>query len=105
MKYLLLIPSFLVFLYCLYKMVKDDYLFIRRNISLEQVFDIGFSITFISLLFSRLFYYIYQPVTGDIFLVSYFSFQKGGLSLFGAVIGGVIGLFFIGKYKKVPLGR
>ena len=105
MKYLLLIPSFLIFLYCLYKMVKDDYLFIRRNISLEQVFDIGFSITFICLLFSRLFYYIYHPTSLDNFFVSYFSFQKGGLSLIGAVIGGIIGLFFIGKYKKVPLGR
>jgi len=86
-------------------MVKDDYLFIRRNISLEQVFDIGFSITFICLLFSRLFYYIYHPTSLDNFFVSYFSFQKGGLSLIGAVIGGIIGLFFIGKYKKVPLGR
>lgn len=53
MHILILIPAFLIFLYVIYKIVKDDYIFIRRNISLEQVFDIVFIIALICLIFSR----------------------------------------------------
>ncbi|HEX8932403.1 MAG TPA: hypothetical protein VF810_04565, partial [Patescibacteria group bacterium] len=52
MQILLTIPAFFVFLFCLYKLIKDDYVFIRRNISLEQVFDIAIIIFLFSLAFS-----------------------------------------------------
>ncbi len=80
MQILILIPAFLVFLYCLYKVIKDDYVFIRRNISLEQIFDIAIIICLVSLIFLK-------------------------LSLFSAVLGGMAFLYVIAKYKKIPLGR
>jgi len=80
MHILVLIPSFLIFLYCLYKIIKDDYVFIRRNISLEQIFDIALIIIVVSLIFLK-------------------------LSLFSAVLGGILFLYLIAKYKKIPLGR
>ena len=80
MQILILIPAFLVFLYCLYKVIKDDYVFIRRNISLEQVFDVALVIVFVSLVFLK-------------------------LSLFLAILGGMGFLYLIAKYKKIPLGR
>src|SRR6266568_4274147 len=42
MQLLLFIPALLVFLYALFRLVKDDYIFIRKGISLEQSFDIAF---------------------------------------------------------------
>jgi prolipoprotein diacylglyceryltransferase len=105
MKLVFLIPSFLIFLYCLYKFFKDDYVFIRRNITLEHVFDMAFIVVFISVLFSRLFYFVFHPSVEDNFFLSYFSFQKGGYSLSGGVISGLLMLSIIGKYRKVSFGR
>lgn len=105
MEILVLIPAFLVFLYFIYKLVKDDYVFIRKNISLEQTFDIAFIMTWVSLFFSRLFYFIFHPFTDQNIFFVFFSPQVGGLSFFGAVVGGIAALYAIGKYKKIPLGR
>lgn len=105
MQLIVLIPAFILFLYYIYKLVKDDYVFIRKNISLEQVFDITFIVICVSLLFSRLFYFVFNPqVTHNIFL-EFFSTNLPGLSLFGGLIGGAGALLAIGKYKKMPLGR
>ncbi len=105
MQILALIPSFLLFLYTLYKLVKDDYVFIRRNISLEEVFDITFASVLICLFFSRLLFLISQKLNWGFSLVSFFSPSMPGFSLTGGVIGGILAIYFIGKYKKVPLGR
>ena len=40
----------------------------------------------------------------NIFL-EFFTPNVGGFSLIGAVIGGILGLYLISKYKRVPLGR
>lgn len=105
MNFLLLFLPFLVFLFTLYKITKDDYVFIRKNISVEQVFDIAFLTTLIILFFSRFFYFLLHPV-GDNYYITYFSFiQKGGFSLVGAVVAGAATLYLIAKYKKIPLGR
>ena len=71
MQIFILIPAFCFFLYYIYKLVKDDYVFIRKNISLEQVFDITFIVTWSSLFFSRLFFFIFHPVMrqNPIFLI------------------------------------
>ena len=80
MNILILIPALLIFLYIIYKIVKDDYVFIRRNISLEQTFDIALIVVLICLIFSR------------------FSFVE-------CFISGIVVLYLIGRYKKIPLGR
>ncbi|MBI5123388.1 hypothetical protein HZA75_06040 [Candidatus Roizmanbacteria bacterium] len=75
-----ILPAFLIFLFSIYKIVKDDYVFIRRNISLEQIFDISIIVFLVGLA-----------------LVDF--------SLLGAVIAGIMVLYLITKYKKIPLGR
>lgn len=105
MQIVVLIPAFILFLYYIYKLVKDDYVFIRKNISLEQIFDITFIVTTISLFFARLFYFIFNPHVVPNFFFSFFSTNISGLSLFGGLVGGAGALFLIGKYKKIPLGR
>jgi hypothetical protein len=105
MQFLIFLPALLLFLYELYHLVKDDYIFIRKGISLEQSFDIAFITLWISLFVSRLTYLLFHITTvGNIFY-DFFSLKKGSFSLTGAVIGGAITLYLLGKYKKLPLGR
>jgi prolipoprotein diacylglyceryltransferase len=104
MQLLILIPALLIFLYSLYKLSGDDHVLIRKNISLEQMFDIAFNTLWISLLLSRLYYFLFdQKITGNLF-IAFFS-TAGGLSLPGAVVGGIAALYFLGRYKRMPLGR
>lgn len=105
MQFLLFIPALVVFLYALYRLVKDDYIFIRKGISLEQSFDFAFISLFAGLLVSRLLYLLPHLHKGENFFVDYFSFQNAGLSLTGAVLGAACAVFLISKYKRLPLSR
>jgi prolipoprotein diacylglyceryltransferase len=105
MYFLLFIPALLVFLYALYRLVKDDYIFIRKGISLEQSFDIAFITLWIGLFVSRVLYLLLHFKKGENVLADFFSFKNGGLSLTGAVVGGVLAIYLISKYKRLPLGR
>jgi prolipoprotein diacylglyceryltransferase len=105
MQILVFIPSLLLFLYILYRMVKDDYIFIKKGISLEQSFDIAFIIMWVSLFLSRLLYSLFHTYPGQNILFDFFTPRKGGFSLTGAIIGGIIVVCLIGRYKRLPLGR
>lgn len=105
MQMLLFIPALLLFLYELYHLVKDDYIFIRKGISLEQAFDIAFITLWVSLFAARLLYLLFHISPGENIFFDFFSLKKSGLSLTGTVIGGTVAIYLIGKYKKVPLGR
>jgi prolipoprotein diacylglyceryltransferase len=105
MQILIFIPALLLFLYELYRLVKDDYIFIRKGVSLEQSFDIAFITLWISLFISRLLYLLFHFHSGENILYDFFSFKNGGISLTGAVIGGIGAIYLIGRYRKVPLGR
>jgi hypothetical protein len=104
MELLILLPSLFVLLYCLYKLFKDDYVFMRKNVSAEQAFDVAFTVIWVSLFSSRLVYLLLHAQGQNLFL-SFFSAKIGGLSFVGAVIGGIIMLYLVSKYKKLPLGR
>ena len=105
MQLVVLIPSFLLFLYFIYKLTKEDYVFIRKNVSLEQVFDMVFVSLGVSLIFSRLFYLVFHYRLGDNLFLLFFSSEMGGFSFFGAFLGGLLTLYLFGQYKKLPLER
>jgi prolipoprotein diacylglyceryltransferase len=105
MQFLIFIPALLLFLYSLYRLVKDDYVFIRKGISLEQSFDIAFITLWISLFTARLFYLLFYSSSLEAIFYNFFNLKVGSFSLTGAVIGGTIAIYLIGKYKKIPLGR
>src|SRR6266550_7453656 len=105
MQLLLFIPTLLVFLYALYRFVKDDYIFIRKGISLEQSFDIAFITLWVGLFFSRSLYLLIQLQKGENIFVDFFSFKNSGLSLTGAIIGGSVAVYLLSKFKRLPLGR
>ena|ERR1700722_11765475 len=105
MQFLIFIPALLLFLYSLYRLVKDDYVFIRKGISLEQSFDIAFITLWVSLFTARLFYLIFNSHSVSVVFYNFFNLKIGDFSLTGAVIGGTIAIYLVGKYKKLPLGR
>ncbi|MBA3724021.1 MAG: prolipoprotein diacylglyceryl transferase [Candidatus Levybacteria bacterium] len=105
MHLIVLLPSVFIFLYSLYRLVKDDYVFIRKGISLEQAFDIAFITLWISLIFSRIFYVLFNYQNGKNIFLQFFSFTDSGFSIIGAIIGCVLSLLVVGKYKKILLGR
>jgi len=105
MQILLFLPALFLFLYILYRLVKDDYIFIRKGISLEQSFDIAFITLWVSLFSSRLLFLLFHLYPGQNILFDFFSLNKGGFSLTGAIIGGMIVVYLTGRYKRVPLGR
>jgi hypothetical protein len=81
------IPSLLIFLFTLYKLAKDDHVFLRKNVRLEQFFDMGFIVFFTSWIISI----IFSP--------------SNTVSLTYVVTGGALALFLLGKYRKLPIGR
>lgn len=86
-------------------MVKDDHVFIRKSISLEQSFDIAFLSLISGAIFSRLLYQLFTYQYGDNILTSIVDFSTNGFSVTGAIIGGAIMIYLLCNYKKVPFGR
>ena len=102
----LLVICFFIFLFVSYGLSKDDYLLLKKNINVDQVFDMGFVLAVVALLFSRLIFVAMHPNPGYfnpfIFLgIPYYP----GLSLSGGGVGGVLFLLFLCKYQKLPMGR
>jgi hypothetical protein len=84
-------------------MTREDYGLMRRNISMEQLYNVAFVVLLCSLFFARLVFILFNfhlfylnPV---VFLaLPYFS----GLSLLGGVFGLFIGLGIVCYQKKYP---
>ena len=104
---LILLICLFVFLYCVFVLANEDFVFLRQDVTMEKIFNIIFIGGLISLFFARLFY---EFSAKNIFsnplvflLIPYFP----GLSLLGGVAGaGAYFLFLkIRKENSLPLGR
>lgn len=103
---LVLLICLLVFLYIVYNLAKDDLVILRKNISIESLFNIAFLATFSSLFFSRLLYVLIHPRPVFFTLLGFTLFPYfPGLSFSGALIGGLLFLYPYLNNKKMPLGR
>ncbi len=103
---MIIVFSFFIFLFVLYVLSKDDFTFMRKNLSLERFFDMVFVATAVGLLFSRSVYVFLHPSGGYLnplvfLLVWYFP----GLSLSGFLLGGVVTVYLIAVRAKFPIGR
>lgn len=97
---------FIVFLFTLYTLSREDFVFLRKNVTIENIFNVAFIAAFFTMLFARLGYVLLHfdmsylnPLV--FFLIPYFP----GLSLLGGVIGGVVTILLLTKKKKYPRGR
>lgn len=103
---LLLIFCFLVFLFCVYLFSHDDFVFLRKNISMERVFNLAFLTAFSGLFFARFFYVLFNFHLGFLNPLAFFLFPYfPGLSLPGGVGGGAIFLLLYAVYRKLPKAR
>lgn len=96
----------IVFTYCLYLLGREDVIFIRKNVTLEQLFNVFFLTLFVSLFVSRLVFVLINPSWVYINPVEFLSLTtRPGVSVIGGVIGASLFLVYYTKLKRLPLGR
>lgn len=100
------IIAVVVFFFVLYGLSRDDFVLMRRNVSLNTVFDSAFVVIFVGLFFSRLVYVLTHFSSAFLnplvfFIIPYFP----GLSASGFLLGSLLTLYFVVKRQKLPLGK
>lgn len=102
---IILAVSLIVFLFCLHVLAKEDLIFVRKNITMEILFNVAFFTIGVGLLSARLVYVIEHFSLGFLNPLVFFLFPYfPGLSLAGGV-GGAMLFTLIYKAKKYPIGR
>jgi hypothetical protein len=104
---LVLLICLFVFLYCVYVLSNDDFIFLRRDVTMDKIFNMIFVGTLFSLFFSRLIYgFSATSIFRNPFVFMLFPYFPG-LSLLGGVVG--IGVYFLYLTRRqgdpLPLGR
>lgn len=100
------IIGFFIFLFCLYAFSNDDFVLLRKNITLTQVFNIAFITSLVGIFFSRFFYVLFHfsPTFLNPFVFFVFPYFTG-LSQGGGVLGSMIFMILYFKSKKLPFAR
>lgn len=101
----ILIFCFVVFLFALHVLAKEDLVLVRKNINMETLFNLAFYTAGVGLLSARIIYILLHFSVGFLNPLVFFLFPYfPGLSLVGGVGGALI---FISTYKmkKYPTGR
>src|SRR5258706_2081386 len=98
--------SFILFLFCTYVLSREDFILLRKNISLEQVFNTIFISLPAAFLASRVGYIVIKPSVHFLnpfvfFLIPYFP----GLSLNAGILGVILFLYLYSKNQKMPFER
>lgn len=104
---LVILICLFVFLYCVYLLANEDFIFLRRDVTMEKLFNIIFLGGLVSLFFARLFYGLSYAtnILLNPFVFLLFPYFPG-LSLLGGVFGaGVTFLFLQRKKETLSLGR
>lgn len=103
---LTLLICLFIFLYCMYILSNDDFIFLRRDLTMEKLFNIIFIGSLFCLLFARLFYgFSAGGIFSNLFVFLLFPYFPG-LSLLGGVVGaGVYLIFLAERQNELPLGR
>lgn len=103
---LVLIICLVLFLFKLYHLANDDYVLIKKNISLDSLFNITFVCSLLALLFARIFYIFLHPLPVFLGPLGFLLFPYfPGLSLTGGLLGGILALFLVSRHRKYPIGR
>lgn len=104
--FIILIVCAVLFLYRLYHLANDDFFLAKKNINIDDVFNIALISSAISLFFARLFYVILNPDPVFRSILGFLLFPYfPGLSLTGGLMGGIIAVLLICRYKKFPAAR
>ncbi len=102
--YLSFFVASVISLFVLYVLSKNDFVLLRKNISLSRVFDVAFIAFAISFIPARLFF-IFDTLQFDWIhpLQFFYIFKFSGLSFFGFILGMAAVLYFFFHQKKTML--
>lgn len=104
--FLILVFCTFIFLFCLYYLIKDDFVLLRKDISAERVFNLAILVSLGTLFFARFGYAVLNPSANFLNLFVFFLFPYfPGLSLVSGVVGGSMIFFLISDFKKMPTGH
>lgn len=103
---MLFFVSLVIFLFTTYLLSREDFVLLRKNVTVEHVFDIVFLSGMVGLLSARLLFVLLHFKPGYLnplifFLVPYFP----GLSLVGGVLGVCLFIILYTKQKRLPTAR
>lgn len=97
---------FFIFLFILFTLANDDFVLLRRHVSIHNLFDMSFVIFGIALLSARVTHVVFHFSFGFLNPLVFFLFPYfPGLSVPGGLIGGVLFLFFYCSVTKLPHKR
>ncbi len=104
--FIILLLCMVIFFFGLHVLAKDDLLLVRKNITLESLFNIAFVMLFVGLFTARLVFALSNPDPAFLNPLVFFLFPYfPGLSLVGGIIGSMVFLFFYSQRKRLPLGK
>ncbi len=97
---LFLLAVFLSF-FILYLLSKHDFVLLRKNISLAQIFDLAFMTVPFAFIFGRILFVFDYSQFSLFHLIKFFHFFRfPGISFLGSYLGGVLALYFLFRKKK-----
>lgn len=104
--HLLVLLPFLLFLFLLFVMTHEDFVFLRRSVTTEQVFDMAFLSGLAALLSARLLFVVlnFEQRFLNPFTFLLFPYSPG-LSLAGGVFGGLLFVVLYSLKKRMPAAR
>lgn len=98
--------SLIVLLFSLHSLSRDDFILLRKNISMDQIFNISFLAIFVGLFAARLLYVIAHLKVGYLNPLVFFALPYfPGVSAIGGVIGAVLFIYYYTSYKKIHKER
>ena len=101
-----LLVAMVLYLFTFYYYVRDDLYFIRKGVSMEQLFNVLFLGLFGGVISSRLLYIFLDSNFQNVSKVqSYFISRSVGISIFGAVAGLIISYIWLTKRNKISMRR
>lgn len=102
----ILIGTLVLFLFRLYHLSSDDYVLAKKNITLDDIFNVAFVCCVPALLLARIFFVAMNPQGVFLNPLGFLLFPYfPGLSLTGGLIGGALTLYWVSRKKKFPIGR
>jgi len=103
---LVILICFLLFLYSVYYLAKDDFVLTRNDVPVAKVFSMVFLTGLVSLLCARLIFALAYPTAVLLNILGFLNFYRyAGLSLIGALLGAEIFIYFYCHYRKIPAGK
>ncbi|HSX40659.1 MAG TPA: prolipoprotein diacylglyceryl transferase family protein, partial [Candidatus Saccharimonadales bacterium] len=103
---LVLLFCFLIFLFCLFEISREDFVFLRKSVTTERLFNLAFLTMLVGLFCARVAYVLFHPSTTFLNPLAFLLFPYfPGLSLSGGIVGVAGFMYLYGGIKKLPVGR